>query len=228
MLLDKLRAVGEPLGEYVKGKIYYGIKTGLNEAFVIDEEIRNRLIAEDPRSAELIKPFLVGRDIKRYQPPRSDRYLILVPNGWTREQSKGMNDSWGWFQKNYPVIASYLAPFAGVAQMRYDKGEYWWELRPCDYYAEFEKPKIIYPNICQKPEFTFDPIGLYTNQKCFIISLPDKYLLGLLNSMLTFFLFCSILPKLRDNFYEPSFVYLKDFPIRPINFSDPADKARHD
>ena len=64
-LMDKLRTVGKPLGEYVDGKIFYGIKTGLNEAFVIDEETKARLIAEDPKSAEIIKPWLRGRDIKQ-------------------------------------------------------------------------------------------------------------------------------------------------------------------
>ncbi len=73
-LLAKLKAAGVPLGEYVGGKIYYGIKTGLNEAFVIDEATRARLIAEDARSAELIKPFLAGRDIKRYEQPRSGSF----------------------------------------------------------------------------------------------------------------------------------------------------------
>ncbi len=71
MLLDKLRTVGKPLGEYVNGKIYYGIKTGLNEAFVIDAKTRDKLIAEDKKSDDVIKPFLAGRDIKRFSPPKS-------------------------------------------------------------------------------------------------------------------------------------------------------------
>jgi hypothetical protein len=83
-LLDKLRRVGVPLGDYVEKKIYYGIKTGLNEAFVIDAETRERLIGEDTRSAEIIKPFLLGRDIKRYEKPQAKKYLILMPKGWTR------------------------------------------------------------------------------------------------------------------------------------------------
>jgi adenine-specific DNA-methyltransferase len=69
------------LGNYVNGKIYYGIKTGLNEAFVIDEVTKNALIKEDAKSAEIIKPFLAGRDIKRYQPPKSGRYLIFTKRG---------------------------------------------------------------------------------------------------------------------------------------------------
>ena len=67
LLLKKLQSIGRPLEEYVMGGIYYGIKTGLNNAFVIDEEIKNKLIEEDAKSAEIIKPFLVGKDIKRYR-----------------------------------------------------------------------------------------------------------------------------------------------------------------
>ena len=85
-LLAKLKATGTPLGEYVNGEIYYGIKTGYNKAFVIDAETRDRLIAEDAGSAEIIKPFLAGRDVKRYVPPVAERYLILFPKGWTRER----------------------------------------------------------------------------------------------------------------------------------------------
>jgi hypothetical protein len=104
----------------------------------------------------------------------------------------------------------------------------WYEIQDTiDYYAEFEKPKIIYPNICKKPEFSFDKNRLYTNQKCFIISLNDKYLLGVLNSSLIFFLFAFILPKLRGDFYEPGYVYLKNFPIRTINFNESSDIALH-
>jgi hypothetical protein len=104
-------------------------------------------------------------------------------------------------------------PFAEQGRNRTDKGEFWWELRACDYYSEFEKPKIVYPNILKGPEFTYESGPLYTNQKCFIISLEDKYLLGVLNSKISAFLFESVLPKLRGNFYEPSYKYFKDFPI---------------
>jgi hypothetical protein len=65
----------------VDGKVYRGILTGLNEAFVIDDTMRERLIAADLRSAAVIKPFLAGRDVKRYTPPKSDRYLIFLRKG---------------------------------------------------------------------------------------------------------------------------------------------------
>ncbi len=101
-LLQKLKAMIESgcavtLGEYVEGKIYYGIKTGLNEAFVIDEATKKRLIKEDPKSKEIIKPFLAGRDIKRYLQPISDKHLIFTKHGIDI--------------KKYPAIENHLLPF---------------------------------------------------------------------------------------------------------------------
>jgi len=258
-LLDKIKQAGIPLGEYVKGKIlsgvktgldsatrenlvtqdqnspvedtdkkiYRGVLTGLDKAFVIDAATRENLIAQDPKSEEIIKPFLLGREVKRYHPLQPDNYLIFMPKGWTRDKAQ-KSAGWNWLKKNYPAIAQHLTPFAKKGRQRCDQGEYWWELRACDYYAEFAKPKIIYPNICQKPQFTFDEQGLYANPKCFIISLEDKYLLGVLNSPVTKFLFEMILPKLRGDFYEPRYVHFKSFSIRPINFDDPSDKAKHE
>jgi hypothetical protein len=80
-LLHKLQKAGVPLGEYINGNIYRGVLTGLNEAFVIDESTRQRLIREDKRSKEVIKPFLTGKDIKRYQKPESRNYLIFTRRG---------------------------------------------------------------------------------------------------------------------------------------------------
>jgi len=227
-LLNKLKKDSVPLDKYVNGKIFRGIITGLNEAFVIDSATRDRIVFEDPKSSELVKPFLVGKDIKRYQPPLSKQYLILIPRGWTKEKSKSSGSAWKWFEKNYTAIAHHLAPFATAAEKRWDKGDYWWELRACDYYQEFEKPKIIYPNICKKPEFSFDTNNNYSNQKAFIIPKSDFFLLGILNSKLMMFFFETTMPKLRGDFYEPGFVFMKDFPIHKVNGSIPADVARHD
>ena len=226
-LLNKLKSVGIPLKEYVNDKIYRGVLTGLNKAFVIDTETKDRLISEDQKNAEIIKPFLLGRDVKRYQPCNTERYLIFT--------RRGINI------KQYPTIEKYLNQYKEqlMPKPKGWKGDNWKGRKPgsyqwfeiqdaVDYYAEFEKQKIIYPNICKKPEFTFDSKKFYTNQKCFIISLPDKYLLGLLNSTVNNFLFSSMLPKLRGDFYEPSYVFLKDFPIHTINLENPSDKTYHD
>ena len=229
-LLDKLKGKGVPLGEYVGGKIYYGIKTGLNEAFVIDAQTREKLIAEDPKSEELIKPFLAGRDIKRYQQPVSDKYLILIPRGWTREKSSNAKDALGWLKGNYPAMANHLLPFAQAAGKRYDKGEYWWELRACDYYNEFEKQKIVYAEIASKGQFTLDNGYKYYDTTAYIISCDDDlmYLIGLLNSKLWTFLFSKQSSEIRGGFFRWKRQYLSPLPIRTIDFSEPADVARHD
>jgi len=219
-LLKKLQATGVPLENYTQGKIFRGIITGLNEAFVINEETKSRLIREDSRSAEIIKPFLAGRDIKMYQQPIVYKHLIFIPKGFTKSKIGSTKYAWRWIKDKYPAIASFLESYKTRAEKRFDKGDFWWELRACEYYGEFEKPKIIYPNILKKPEFTFDENGYYTNQKCFIIPMADKYLLGLLNSRLFHFLMMKYLPKLRGGFYEPSYVIFKNFPVKVINPSD--------
>ena len=211
-LLVKLKTSGIPLCEYVQGKIYRGVLTGFNEAFVIDETTKEYFISKDPQSAELIKPFLAGRDIKRYVKPIAKQYLIFTQRGVDIAK--------------YPAIKKYLEQFKEKLRPKPKgwKGEKWKGRKPGSYkwyeiqdtiayYQEFEKPKIIYPNICKRNIFTVDTDFLYTNQKCFIIPEGTKYLLGVLNSKTIFFLFKEILPKLRGEFYEPSYIFMKDFPI---------------
>jgi hypothetical protein len=223
-LLQKIMSKGIPLEKYVGGKIYRGVLTGLNKAFVIDEVTKKRLIKVDLKSAEIIKPFLLGREIKRYETPQNKYFLIFTRHGIDID--------------NYPAIKEHLFQFKEELMPRpkdWKKGHWpgrkpgaykWYEIQDTiDYFIEFEKPKIIYPNICKKPEFTFDENSLYTNQKCFIISVSDKYLLGILNSSLIHFLFRNLLPKLRGGFYEPSYVFFKDFPIRTLNSSNSNDES---
>lgn len=227
-LLAKLKATGVPLGEYVGGKIFRGVLTGLNEAFVIDEATRARLIAEDARSGELIKPFLGGRDIKSYEQPRSGKYLILIPRGWTRERSGDAEDALSWFRQDYPAIANHMLPFAKAAQKRYDKGNQWWELRTCDYYSEFEKPKIFWPEIAGSARFTFDDSGYYANNKTYLMPVADLYLLGLLNSSLLRLFIHSVCTDLQGNSFNFSAVFVERTPIRTIDVHDLADVARHE
>jgi type II restriction/modification system DNA methylase subunit YeeA len=202
-LIKKIYSARLPLDKYIGGNVFRGILTGLNEAFVINEDIKEQLIKKDPFNHTLIKPFLIGKDVKRYTKPSNKKYLIFSRRGIDIE--------------NYPTIKAYLNTFRTqlTPGSGRKKGNYlWYEIQDTvAYYKEFEKSKIIYPNICKRPEFTFDDNGIYTNQKCFIIPTTDKYLLGILNSSVIFFLFKHMLPKLRGDFYEPSYIYLKDFPI---------------
>jgi hypothetical protein len=226
-LLDQIRSKGVPLGEYVQGKIYYGIKTGLNEAFVIDEATRARLIAEDARSADPIKPFLAGRDIKRYEQPKSDKYLIFTRHGVNID--------------DYPAIKEYLSQFKDKLTPKpkdwTDKewngrkpGAYqWYEIQDTiDYYEEFEKPKIIVPAIVMTASYAYDRSGIYSNDKTSIIPTDDLYLLGILSSKVADIVIHSISSTKQGGYFEYKPMYVSKIPIRTIDFSDPADVARHD
>jgi len=218
-LMEKLRKAGKPLGEYVDGKFYYGIKTGLNEAFVIDENTRNRLIAEDPKSVELIKPWLRGRDIRKWKAEWAGLYLITIASSankdwpWSKESSEA--NARKSFAKVYPAVHRHLSQWEEKLRRRDDQGKFWWELRSCVYYEEFEKEKIVYPNITKTNIFAYDTTGILTNQKCFIIPTTDIYLVAILNSQLATQWFHSTLPLLRGGFFEPSAIFMQKYPIFP-------------
>ncbi len=168
-LRRRMDARGTPLGEYVQGKIYFGIKTGFNEAFLLDEEARQRLLEQDPAGAEIIKPLLVGDDVRRYEIHYRGRYLIWTYIGVPIER--------------YPAIFAHLKNYQTQLEQRWDKGEHWWELRACDYYAAFEQPKIIYPEIAREKRFFLDREQFFPLKTVFSIGLEDWYLLAVLNSM---------------------------------------------
>ncbi|WP_254172800.1 DUF7149 domain-containing protein [Planktothrix pseudagardhii] len=215
-LLAKLQNTGTPLGEYVNGRFYYGIKTGFNEAFIIDRQTRDKLIAEHSSSAEVIKPLLRGRDVKRWRVDFADQYLIKIESSenkkhpWSDQPEKEAEKI---FYNTYPAIYQYFNQFKEALIKRCDQGKFFWELRSCIYWKKFEQSKIIYPNICKSNEFAWDELGYYTNQKAFIIPTNDKFLLAVLNSSVVRFLFENLLSKLQGDFYEPSSIFMKDFPI---------------
>jgi hypothetical protein len=215
-LLDKLRRAGKPLGEYVNGRFYRGVLTGLNEAFVVDRATRDRLTAEHQSSAEILKPFLRGRDVKRWRVEPQDFWLIFT--------RRGINI------KKYPAILDHLSQFKkrlmpGATEGRKPGSYKWYEIQDnIAYWQEFEASKIIYPNICKRNEFAWDEEYFYTNQKAFIIPDASKYLLGVLNSSVVMWLFRHLLAKLQNDFYEPSSVFMKDFPIPSAGDPKPIEK----
>jgi len=226
-ILTKIKINSLSLREYIKGNVYRGILSGLGEAFIIDENKKNDMIKEDKKSIELIKPFLLGKDVKRYFISDKKRYIILIPSGWTKKNVPDKNDPWIWFESNYPAIAKHLKQFEDKAKARWDKGEYWWELRSCDYYGEFEKPKIMYLVFQVKPAFILDSTGIYGNNAIWIIPSDDKYLLGLLNSKCGWFLISKFCTQIQSG-YQLIFDYFGKIPIRKIDLTNTNDKTYHD
>ncbi len=230
-LRAKIEAAGRPLGEYVKGGIKYGIKTGLNDAFVIDADTRARLTAKDPKSAELIRPWLRGKDVRRWRAEPAGLYAITIPSSanatWPWSSALREADARAVFKKTYRAIHDHLAPFASRLRRRQDKGKFFWELRSCAYYRAFDQPKIIYPDIGQAMRAMLDREGRLTGNTCYIIPCDDAYLLAILNSRLLDFYFRLALPCLDDPFDggDLRFIYFK-MVHTPIASADAATKQR--
>jgi len=212
-LLNKLKNNSVSLSDYVKGEIFYGIKTGLNEAFVIDEATKTKLITEDKRSEEVIKPFLAGRDIKKYQTPIIDKYLIFFPKGFTNRLGNNPKHGWKWLSENFSAVASYLKQFEDAGKKRYDQGDYWWELRACDYYAAFEKPKIMLPDIALRMQALYDVNNFYCVNTAYIIPVDDKFLLGILNSNVVQYYYAQLSSSIRGGYLRFIKQYLATIPI---------------
>jgi len=183
--LRKMEASGIPLGEYVKGKIYYGIKTGFNEAFVIDGTKRAELIAEDPRSAEIIKPLAVGDDVRRWRINKKDKWLIFTRRGINIDAYRAIKRHLSAFRRELePRPKDWKPSKPGEEWPGRKPGSYkWYEIQDdIAYYAEFDKPKIVYPVMVVSQRFAYDTAGTFTNDKAFIIPTADRFLVGVLNS----------------------------------------------
>ncbi len=220
-LMEKIRGAGTPLGEYVNGRFYYGIKTGLNEAFVIDADTRERLITEDPACEEIIKPWLRGRDIRKWKTEWAGLYIINIPSTankkWPWSDAKAEDTALQIFEQTYPSIHRHLSRWEKKLKKRDDQGKFWWELRSCAYHSYFENPKIVYPDISQFPKFTWDESKSYLGNTAYIMPLDEIWLIGLLNSKLMNWFYSHISPAIRGGFFRFIAQYMEKIPVVPAS-----------
>ena len=201
---QKIDKIGIPLKEW-SININYGIKTGFNEAFIIDEATKNELIKKDPKSVDVIKPILRGRDIKKYSFDFTDKWLINSHN------NPPVNI------KNYPFIKEHLDQYYDKLEKRGDKGKTPYNLRNCAYLDKFDKVKIVYPDIADKLTFTFDSDGYYFNNTVYFIDSDSKYLFALLNSKIVNYYYGFISSQLGSKGLRAFTIYLKEIPIPKID-----------
>ncbi|MGK7961133.1 TaqI-like C-terminal specificity domain-containing protein [Crocosphaera sp.] len=215
-LLDKLRNAGTPLGEYVNGRFYYGIKTGFNEAFVIDKETKDRLIAEHSSSAEVLKPFLRGRDVKRWVVNFSELYLIKIESSENKKHpwsDKPNTEAEMIFSDTYPAIYQWLNQYRKQLIKRYDQGKYFWELRSCKYWDEFQESKILLGRFMDKSTFAFDQKGYFNNDALYIISQTNKYIVAILNSSVSWWFLSLICTDLQNGYLQAFIENISQIPI---------------
>jgi len=218
-LLARLRAGGTPLKELYGGQFYYGIKTGLNEAFVIDGSKRAELIAADPRNREIIKPFLRGRDVKRWKVESADKWLIKIASSENEEHPwSGLPDDKAeeTFRKLHPAIHDWWIKedLRDRLVSRTDQGRYFWELRSCAYWDVFESPKVIVPEITGGNNYAPDFDGYYCINKMFVIPTDDALLLSaILNSAPSWYIARSTFSSKQGGFFEFTQQFVGQIPI---------------
>ena len=214
----KIESVGTPLKDW-DIQINYGIKTGFNDAFIIRTEKRNEILdncsseEERTKTAELIRPILRGRDIKRYGYDWANLWLINTHNGIKGVKSRiDINE--------YPAVKAHLDQYWNKISKRADKGDTPYNLRNCAYLDDFSQPKIVYPNMTKYLPFVYDDKQHLTNQKCFIITGKNvAFLTVFFNSSLFKFCFRDSFPELQGGTRELSKIFFDKIPVMQIDFS---------
>ena len=183
----KIERIGTQLKDW-DIKINFGIKTGFNDAFIITGEKRKEIIEKDPKSEEIIRPILRGRDIKRYGYDFANLWLINTHNGIKEKSIKPIDIN------DYPTVKKHLDDFYPQLEKRADKGDTPYNLRNCAYTEELFKQKIIWGEISDRTKFCIDKRGEYVTEATTFLLTGESllYLLGFLNSRLSEYMFSQI------------------------------------
>jgi len=206
-----------PLSTWLNGALIgWGIKTGLNDAFILSAEKSQTFLEADSNLAEVIKPILIGDEIRRYATALPKHYLIYAGRGFELNR--------------FDCIKEHLSSLKAPLSRRATVGTHpWYELQqPQPKYAKmFEREKIVWPEIGKEPRFTLVRPGIYLNNKCFFTDCNSRFLLGILNSRLAWELLklmCSCLGDVNNGGrLELRQQYMSRFPMPEVN-----DKIRHD
>ena len=228
-LIKKIKA--HAVIKKIYGKCYYGVKTALNEAFLVPKDSFNH--------SQFIKPIWEGKDLQKWVSAEPEQDLILFKSGWTQSVFGNMEEEEAFkkLQEIVPKIAFHLLPFEDKAKARYDQGDYWWELRNCAYYELFKIPKIVFPNLQNSNKFSLDEKEIFINAPAVMVSLAHlnnsinqgKFLLTILNSKVIWHYLKSICVVRNGGYIEVKPQYFEQIPVPEINekeqqpFIDKAD-----
>ena len=220
----KIEEKGIPLSDW-DVQINYGIKTGFNKAFIIDSTTRDEIIKKSPKSDEIIRPILLGKDIKHYSYKWDGLWLINSHNG-IKSRSIPRID----LQEEYPIIFKYLSQFKSDLVKRQDQGDHWSNLRNCAYLDDFSKPKIAWGNLALKSQFAFIDNDYFINAPSPFFVSKNLYLLAILNSSVGEYYIKSLGVARSGGYIEFKPMFVEQVPIPKIDevkqvpFSDLASK----
>ncbi len=213
-VLYKMRSVGKALAEW-DVRINRGILTGYNKAFIIDTATRDALVDTDPKSAEIIKPILKGRAIRRYRAKWEGQWLVATHNGYGDVESININ--------SYPAVKAHLVQFYPQLERRQDRGSTPYNLRHCVYYHEFAKEKLFWIELVDNGRFAYDNSGIYGEATTFVMTGEGlKFLCAVLNSPLIRWFLRQVAPTSGMGTLRWKKVYVETIPIPKI----PSDEQR--
>ncbi len=226
---QKIEDAGTPLKDW-DISINYGIKTGCNDAFIVDGAVKDDLIKKDPKSAEILKPILRGRDIKRFSYDFADKWLIATHNGYVDDDGNHVPPV---NIDDYPAVKDWLDGFWDKIERRQDQGSTPYNLRNCAYVPDFEKPKIVYSetNSLSAIKIAKDEDAFYTDKTCFIIHSANydiDYIYNQLTSDAFNFFLKTTCPQLGEAGFSMTKEVVQEFPMLPkgssYNFTEEETK----
>ena len=234
---QKVESVGVPLKDW-DISINRGILTGYNDAFIIDEETKNALVAADSKSADIIRPILRGRDIKKYGFENQNRWLIFIP--WhfplhNNPEIVGASElAEKAFKEQYPAVYSHLEKYKDHLKKR-NKAETgiryeWYVLQRwgAKYWEDFSKQKIMYPNMTKYLPFYLDTCAYMQNDKSFMITGKHlSYLTAFLNSSLFKYCFSDNFPELQGGTRELRKIFFDKIPVKQVSDKTDAMFAKY-
>ncbi len=198
-LRSQLRDAGTPLGEYIKTKPAFGINIAPTEVFVVDKATRDKLIAAHPSSADVLKPFLHGQELRRWHVDTPHQWLIFTHRGIA------IND--------YPAILQHLEKYRESLSKRKGK-QAWYELPASFGNAErFAQPKLVCPDTYNHQTFAVDRSDYYYGNTSYLIPTEETWLCGLLNSRTVEWFYSQVSNQLTIDPLRARSGYIQQIPI---------------
>ena len=225
-LLDKLLVNSRPLKEYSTVTPLRGVTTGLNKAFLIDTETKNRLIQADPKCARIIKPYVRGQDVDRWAVEWAGLWMIFARRGIAIEE--------------YPSVKAHLETFRTELEPKpanwggsdwpgRKPGAYqWYEIQDAtDYWKEFDKPKIMYPEITWRSQWSLDDQGTLASNTVYFLPTDDLWILAVINSPISWWYAWRTAVHGKDEALRFIGVFVADFPIPKLGQAERMQNLVH-
>jgi len=207
-LFDRLMSQGTQLGDYVQGRIYYGVKSGLDKAFVVNRATHDALVEADPKSAEILKPWLRGRDIKRWSAKWAGLYVIFTNRGVAIER--------------YPAVREHLEQYRAQLENRATSHLHpWYELQQPQegVFRQFNCPKVIFNRFVNQPAFAHDSSGMFHNDACYSMFANYPSITAVVSSQTAWWLLSHMATRLQNGFIQIFVNLLERLPVPALDTS---------